>query len=133
MEDFTYDFSNVIKWKWPLHENEYIDKLIKNYLFTHQFSEDIEISDLDILGIFKYFLDDDEMVFVDNNKYLFVVNNNNSIDETISFIKNIFKILSIEVNGFVTEKLCNNKTNMVISTKQYENTFNGKRIEKLYS
>lgn len=131
MEDFKYDFSNVIKRKWPLHENEYIDKLIKSYLFTHQFSEDIKISENDILGIFEYFLEDNEMVFVNNNKYLFIINCNHNITEIITFIKNIFKFLSIKVIDY-NQNPYNDQIILTLSIRHYENTFNGRRIEELY-
>lgn len=130
LEDFTYDFTNVIKQKWPLHENNYIDKLIKSYLFTHQFSEDIKITVNDILGIFEYFLEDNEDVFENNNKFCFIINNNN-IEPVIGFIETVLQILSIKIIK-CKKYFFNKKIILLITIKQYENTFNGSRDEELY-
>lgn len=132
LEDFTYDVSNIIKYNYNLSDNEYFDKFIKSYLFTHQFSESIEISDLDILGLFEYFLEEGEYIYENNNKLLFILNQNHHIDNVITFIKWVLKILSINITETSIINNLNNKIGLIISLKCYENTFNGERVEKLY-
>ncbi len=90
MEDFQYDYTQAIKHNLPLHTDERIDKLIKSYLFTHQFSEDMLLTREDILSIIEYFLEEDEYVFENNDKLLFILNKNNNIDKVINdYIKKI--------------------------------------------
>lgn len=131
MEDFQYDYTQAIKHNLPLHTDERIDKLIKSYLFTHQFSEDILLTREDILSIIEYFLEEDEYVFENNDKLLFILNKNNNIDKVINFLKWLFNIMSINIQEISTLN-DNNKINLIVTIKNYENTFNGSRTKELY-
>lgn len=131
MEDFQYDYTQAIKHNLPLHTDERIDKLIKSYLFTHQFSEDMLLTREDILSIIEYFLEEDEYVFENNDKLLFILNKNNNIDKVINFLKWLFNIMSINIQEISTLN-DNNKINLIVTIKNYENTFNGSRTKELY-
>lgn len=131
LKDFTYDYSNLISHKWPIGDNEYFDKLIKSYLFTHQFSEDVVINEYDLLKICEYFLDDGEYVFKNDDKLLFILNGDLTIDTYITFLKWIMTIMSINIKDYSVINL-EKKINLLLILENYENTFNGRRTEELY-
>ena len=131
MEDFTYDYSNLIKQNYPIHDDERFDKLIKSYLFTHQFSIDVNLTRKDVLLIIEYFLEENEYVFENNDKLLLVLNTNNSINKIIDFLNWLFSIISIKIveTKIISGNQCG-KINLMLKIKNYENTINGKRIEE---
>lgn len=125
MEDFKYDVSKMFQWG-TVGKEEYYRKFMKSYLFTHQFSDDILLTNYDILHILEYFLEEDEFVFGNENQLFFIVNKNHSKDEVIDFLTWVLNTMSIRIEHIQQLCTCGNKLNLLLTIKQYENTFNGK-------
>ena len=125
MEDFTYDVSKMFQWE-TVGKEEYYRKFMRSYLFTHQFSEDVVLSNYDILHILEYFLEDEEFVFGNENQLFFIVNKTHPKDEIIGFLTWVLNTMSIRIEHIQQLCTCDNKLNLLLTIKQYENTFNGK-------
>ena len=101
MEDFTYDFTYFVKQRLAFCYDSNLDKLIKYYLFTHQFSEYIDLTEQDVLDICQIPLEEDEFVYKNNNQFLFYLNNDDNIknEDIISVCDKLIISLNLAIQN----------------------------------
>lgn len=120
MKDFQYDFTYFVKQRLTFCYDSNLDKLIKYYLFTHQFSEYIELTEQDVLDICQIPLDKDEFVYKNNNQFLFYLNNDVNItnEDIISVLKFLFNTLSYRIENIRID-IKENKKIFFINVKHF--------------
>lgn len=101
LKDFTYDFTYFVKQRLTFCYDSNLDKLIKYYLFTHQFSEYIDLTEQDVLDICQIPLEEDEFVYKNNDQFLFYLHNDDNItnEDIISILKFLFNTLSYKIEN----------------------------------
>ena len=101
LKDFTYDFTYLVRQRLPFCNDSNLDKLIKYYLFTHQFSEYIDLTEQDVLDICQIPLEEDEFVYKNNDQFLFYLHNDDNItnEDIISILKFLFNTLSYKIEN----------------------------------
>lgn len=120
IEDFTYDFTYFVKQRLAFCNDSNLDKLIKYYLFTHQFSEYIDLTEQDVLDICQIPLEEDEFVYKNNNQFLFYLNNDDNIknEDIISVLKFLFNTLSYRIENIRID-IKENKKIFFINVKHF--------------
>ena len=101
LKDFTYDFTYLVRQRLPFCNDSNLDKLIKYYLFTLQFSEYIDLTEQDVLDICQIPLEEDEFVYKNNDQFLFYLHNDDNItnEDIISILKFLFNTLSYKIEN----------------------------------
>ena len=130
LKDFTYDFTYFVKQRLAFCYDSNLDKLIKYYLFTHQFSEYIDLTEQDVLDICQIPLDEDEFVYKNNNQFLFYLNNDVNItnEDIISILKFLFNTLSYKIENIRID-IKDNKKIFFIDVKHYYDNIKYKGIK----
>ena len=129
LKDFTYDFTYLVRQRLPFCNDSNLDKLIKYYLFTHQFSEYIDLTEQDVLDICQIPLEEDEFVYKNNDQFLFYLHNDDNItnEDIISILKFLFNTLSYKIENIRID-IKDDKKIFFIDVKHYYDAIKYKGI-----
>lgn len=130
LKDFTHDFTYLVRQRLPFCNDSNLDKLIKYYLFTHQFSEYIDLTEQDVLDICQIPLEEDEFVYKNNNQFLFYLHNDDNItnEDIISILKFLFNTLSYKIENIRID-IKDDKKIFFVDVKHYYDTIKYKGIK----